>query len=610
MKKLIKSTQMNRFKSIESIWYYCDSTDRTWVFMNKSSVCSSYRDSGFSRFMRIVEHNETKNDYFQSNVSGKIIDFRLEYEYCVAFYRKSEKESVIKSIHNHFLDFFGDSIDYNWRAGDVTDYSRKRMDQNPFIPLLRNVSFYVNTSLEWDFANMEQVETFFSASPIFKSIRMNAIGMTEPLNPESKFYQAESIQIHQDTITFPAVLRHFQGRQAIINCKEYKTSDLIEFLIRWKSGEAFQKLEYLKIEMGRTPRIIQKMILSKYPYVIQKEILDNMNYSQLFLLSFVSKNMKKLIKSLQMNRFKSIKSIEYECDRTDQPWVHVYYGNVRERIMRIAEREGDKNDYFQSNVSGKIIDFRFSKPTFFVVHPIASYHPSEKESVIQAIHNYFLDFFGNSVEYNWQAMDFKIRQGVFIPFIPQLPNVPFCVYMRLFPDNLRTREFLHMDQVENFFSSSPVLKSVKMSVLLRNQSFNPDSKFYQTESIEIIQDKIIKPAILRHFPGRQAVIKCSSHKTSHLIEFVNRWKSGEAFKKLEYLKVEMNRTPRNRFLDAIGLKHIDETKQPPTLTFPKVYDWHDEHAEPYTEPITSHIFPGDVRSSDFPKFSGFFLLAT
>ncbi|PIC55492.1 hypothetical protein B9Z55_000747 [Caenorhabditis nigoni] len=255
MKKLIKSTQMNRFKSINSIWYYCDSTDRTWVFMNKSSVCSSYRDSGFSRFMRIVEHNETEYDYFQSNVSGKIIDFRLEYEYCVTFYHQSEKESVIKSIHNHFLDFFGDSIDYHWRAGDVTDYSRKRMDQNPFIPLLRNVSFYVNTSLEWDFANMEQVEAFFSASPIFKSIRMNAIGMTEPLNPESKFYQAESIQIHQDKISIPAVLQHFQGRQAIINCKEYKTSDLIEFLIRWKSGEAFQKLEYLKIEMGRTPRV-------------------------------------------------------------------------------------------------------------------------------------------------------------------------------------------------------------------------------------------------------------------------------------------------------------------------------------------------------------------
>ncbi|CAP38918.2 Protein CBG22289 [Caenorhabditis briggsae] len=254
MKKLIKSTQMNRFKSINSIGYYCDSTDQIWVLMNKSSanVCFSYRGRG--RFMRIVVHSETENDYFQSNVSGKIIDFRFEYEYCLAFYRQPEKESVIKSIHNYFLDYFGSSVEYHWRAGDLTEYSRRK-GHNPFIPPLRNVSFCVNTSLNWDFANMEQVETFFSSSPIFKSIRMNAIEITEPLNPESKFYQADSIEIHQDKVTVPAVLRHFQGRQAIINCNEYKTSDLIEFLIRWKSGEAFQKLEYLKIEMGRTPRV-------------------------------------------------------------------------------------------------------------------------------------------------------------------------------------------------------------------------------------------------------------------------------------------------------------------------------------------------------------------
>ncbi|PIC55495.1 hypothetical protein B9Z55_000748 [Caenorhabditis nigoni] len=309
--------------------------------------------------------------------------------------------------------------------------------------------------------------------------------------------------------------------------------------------------------------------------------------------------MKKFIKLSQMNRFKSIKSIEYECDRTDQPWVHVYHRNTEESIIQIIKRGEDVNGYFQLNVSGKIIDFRF---IYGHRYPIASYQPSDKEQVFEFIHNYLLDFFGNSVEYNWQAMDFKIRQGVFIPSIPQLSNVPLCVYMHLFPDRFpsifqrRPTEFLHMDQVENFFSSSPVLKSIKMSVLLGNQSFNPDSKFYQSESIEIRQDKLSAPAILRHFQGRQAVIECVEHKTSHLIEFVNRWKSGEAFQKLEYLKIEMFRTPRSRFLNAIGLKHIDATKQPPTLIFPKVYNWPCFSDRPNTDPITSHMYV--VRATD------------
>ncbi|ULU09890.1 hypothetical protein L3Y34_014335 [Caenorhabditis briggsae] len=58
----------------------------------------------------------------------------------------------------------------------------------------------------------------------------------------------------------------------------------------------------------------------------------------------------------------------------------------------------------------------------------------------------------------------------------------------------------------------------------------------------------------------------------------------------------MNKTPDNRFLDAIGLKHIDKTKQPPTHTLPKTYNMHFKHAKPNTDPITSHTYV--VRATD------------
>ncbi|PIC55376.1 hypothetical protein B9Z55_000674 [Caenorhabditis nigoni] len=59
------------------------------------------------------------------------------------------------------------------------------------------------------------------------------------------------------------------------------------------------------------------MILSKYPLVVQKEILDHMIYVDLLRLSFMSKNMKKLVALAQKKRFKSIRSIEYHYDRKD-----------------------------------------------------------------------------------------------------------------------------------------------------------------------------------------------------------------------------------------------------------------------------------------------------
>ncbi|CAO4374585.1 unnamed protein product [Caenorhabditis nigoni] len=342
------------------------------------------------------------------------------------------------------------------------------------------------------------------------------------------------------------------------------------------------------------------MILSKYPYVVQQEILDNMGYNDLFLLSFVSNNMKKIIKSSQMKRFQSSSFIRYVCDKTNQPWVRVHYGNSRERIMRIVEHNETENNYFQLNVSGNIIDFRFTREDrnqrfqypekYYNPYPVASCQPSEKASVIKSIHNYFLDFFGNSMKYQWHGKDL-IDTDYYIPFIPQLKNVPFCIGMHLGQD------FADMENLENFFSSSPVLKSIQMVAKTTRKPFNPESKLYQAESIDIKQCLHTFPDILRHFKGRQAFITSIGEVTSgDVIEFLNRWKSGEAFQKLEFLKFELYRNDvfHNGILYEIGAKYIDETKIPPTHTLPKVHNWYYQIEN--TDPIVSHIYV--VRKSD------------
>ncbi|CAO4360409.1 unnamed protein product [Caenorhabditis nigoni] len=100
--------------------------------------------------------------------------------------------------------------------------------------------------------------------------------------------------------------------------------------------------------------------------------------------------MKKFIKSSQMNRFQSCSFIKYTCDYRDEPWICVHYGKIRQGIMRIVKREEDKNDYFQLNVSGKTIAFRFQRvdqnilfpaiENSYYPYPVAAYQPSEKES--------------------------------------------------------------------------------------------------------------------------------------------------------------------------------------------------------------------------------------
>ncbi|ULU11394.1 hypothetical protein L3Y34_015092 [Caenorhabditis briggsae] len=341
------------------------------------------------------------------------------------------------------------------------------------------------------------------------------------------------------------------------------------------------------------------MRLLKYPYLVQREILENMEYPDLFMLSFVSKNTKKLIKSTQMNRFKMISSIKYDTDRTDQPYVYIAHENSNDQIMRIVEDKETKKDDFQLSISGKTINFRLQEDDrnsrlelperFFSPYPVITYKQCDKESVIKSIHDYLLDFFGTSVKYLWQAQDFK-DTDFYIPFVSQLQNVSFCIDLWL------GWNFEEMARLENFFALSPILKSIQMYARTTSQPFNPKSKFYQAESVEIDQYQHTVPDILGRFQGRQAFIRCAECKRSALIEFMNRWKSGEEFQNLEYLKIEIfgGEVLQNQILNAIEAKQLDATKQPPTHNVPKVYNWYNRN--PKTDPIISHSYI--VRQTD------------
>ncbi|CAO4361751.1 unnamed protein product [Caenorhabditis nigoni] len=304
--------------------------------------------------------------------------------------------------------------------------------------------------------------------------------------------------------------------------------------------------------------------------------------------------MKKLIKLSQKKRFEGISSIRYDCAELSAPLVHIPSSDdvILETIsgenwvilMEKVKHANGRYYNFQLNVSGKILDFQMC---YTNGHPIVCLHNRDNESVFPSIHNYILDLFGTSMQYNWYEEDLKRY------FIPKLQNVSFCIDMHL------AQDFTDMENLETFFSTSPVFKWIRLNAALTSQPFSPESKFYQAESIIINQSQHSFPAILRHFEGRQATIECSEWETSEdLIGFVNRWKSGAAFQKLEYLKFKLLKGPlrKNQILNEIGAQYIDRAKKPPTHSLPKVYDFDYIPTEPNTDPIISRAYV--VRQSD------------
>ncbi|UMM22597.1 hypothetical protein L5515_003733 [Caenorhabditis briggsae] len=223
--------------------------------------------------------------------------------------------------------------------------------------------------------------------------------------------------------------------------------------------------------------------------------------------------------------------------------------------MEFTERrEETKNDYFQLNVSGKIMNFRLSNQ---YQDPEAYCHPSDKESAMEPIHNYFLDFFGDTVEYQYV--------GHYKEFIPHLPKVSLC--LSFWADNVEGT--IDIKDIEEYLASSPVLKHISME-LVKPELFCPESEFWQVESITLIINNNTVPAFLRHFRGRQAFLRCYDRNTLDLIEFMNRSRTGEQCQKLEYLKIaiEFNNLP-NELLNENGVKHIDAIKKSPMHTLPK-----------------------------------------
>ncbi|PIC20156.1 hypothetical protein B9Z55_025448 [Caenorhabditis nigoni] len=297
--------------------------------------------------------------------------------------------------------------------------------------------------------------------------------------------------------------------------------------------------------------------------------------------------MKKLIKSSsQMQRFKNVNTIRYD-HRDEGTFVYIPFYNLPENMLRIAKHDNTKHDYFKLNVSGKWFDFRIIYD-FGHYYPVAYYHRDETECLLNSIHGYFLDFFGNSVKYYWHARDYKQP-------IPKLQNLSVCLYHH--PGMPGTNSYvLNMRRFENFFSVSPIFKFIEIYKSNITEPLRPESKFYQAEYIESVQYDTTLPAILHHFQGRQAYLKIVGCENRDVIEFVGKWKSGEAFDKFEHIKIEtgIGGFTQNEILNTIGAKHLDRVKKPPTHVLPKVYDWHNRN--PNTDPITSHTYI--VRESD------------
>uniref|UniRef100_A0A1I7UX81 F-box domain-containing protein n=1 Tax=Caenorhabditis tropicalis TaxID=1561998 RepID=A0A1I7UX81_9PELO len=332
------------------------------------------------------------------------------------------------------------------------------------------------------------------------------------------------------------------------------------------------------------------MHLLDFPLLVQERILRQMDYSEVFLLSLVSKRSTEMVRTVNWKEIETIRYffqpkqrisvtvIRRRDDSSDEPNCILKIGFLEDKLNAI------KTGYIR--ISEVDVGFRLIKnyPSYEAF--VAYYTPEEKDTVVWAISFHLTSIFG---KYS--------KNGLFV----STHTEPLPTYL----ENTETELFMNCTVepsfLEDYFSTVPIQDFVEISHLtlennkktrikgesrgdglniesttrpfgvVHGQEFteistynnlDPDSRFYQTSIMHIYGSPLLGTGMLRNFKGTRAFIDDSHINEEDIIEFLNRWKSNEGFQRLRvlYLKTshQMRRLCHIRVRGGVQYFEVDE----------------------------------------------------
>ncbi|KAF1768888.1 hypothetical protein GCK72_000701 [Caenorhabditis remanei] len=327
-----------------------------------------------------------------------------------------------------------------------------------------------------------------------------------------------------------------------------------EEVMRGKIQKIFQRTPTQK-----TKPIRNTIKISKMPWLVQRLIFSNMDLVELLMMAFCSKKFFRIIKSLSRNRLDKIFTITYESmhkscinisssSSGDDPFMSLRWRHeLRGRPLIPMKLVG--------------MDLQVSMPS--INHPLMILYDSERqETLLTSIHNYFLDLFGSSVEY-------QLNVNTLMPPFSKLKNI----------SSTHLSSHIRVTEFHNFLTISP------------NQDFMALSEFHSVllgRNLEFARTKVLHIGsanrsiddILSNFEGRQLFINDGIISDTAIIQFMNKWRSNEGYQNLEYISITVCRYGHpikpNQIRNSFPINRLDLPDQLPVYQFAKK-DPHQKH---------------------------------
>ncbi|KAF1768866.1 hypothetical protein GCK72_000679 [Caenorhabditis remanei] len=142
--------------------------------------------------------------------------------------------TLVTSIHNYFLDFFGSSIKY-------------QLNVYLLMPPFSKLSNISSTVLSSDIG----VAEFLKTSPNQDFIALSRFH-DHLLGGNLEFTKTKVLDIGKAFRSVDDILSNFEGRQLFIDDGIISDTAIIQFLNKWNSNEGYHNLEYISISVSHS----------------------------------------------------------------------------------------------------------------------------------------------------------------------------------------------------------------------------------------------------------------------------------------------------------------------------------------------------------------------
>ncbi|EFP08475.1 hypothetical protein CRE_15470 [Caenorhabditis remanei] len=306
------------------------------------------------------------------------------------------------------------------------------------------------------------------------------------------------------------------------------------------------------------------MKISKFPWVVQKEILRRMNLIELVFMSFCSRKLREFVVNMIKWKSSQLETIFYHWHSPDYTRVASTYKGEEFSFLKIKVKP-EIGDRIPIKMNFIEMDLQCCMPTESEDFLICC-GEGEIETILQTIHNFFLSWIGSNIKY--ELTSYK--------YIPRVPNITSSQLWLLDKKTAAS-------QLTSFLSYSPVPEFLCLIVI---------SGYTNYEEIPGLAETLVlycwtggkADILLSNFKGRELYVYKAELNDSTVIKFLNDWKSSNGYRNLKYVNVIVDESFElhpDMIMSQCSLKTFDSMEKFPVYHYKQRYQIH---------PIMFHSF--------------------